>query len=445
MRRMNSFQRQFLYLFSVISLFLLSTSLFFQPAEARGREVWREIKARWPKLWVEKRPCRVERAVDGDTVILRCGRKRVRVRLLGIDTPETKHPFKPVEYFGPEASKKAKELLYPNRRVWLAYPRSKRRSRGFYGRLLAYLFFADTTMYNAEMIRLGYAFALRRYPHVYMKEFIALEEEARRARRGMWKNPDKVAERNALDRRYRQKKRECIEKLGRPRKFEWVIGDTSTRYYYTSSHPSYFQTNPYTRVLFCSEEEARRAGYRPAPLDRESRRGGGLPSRPKESVLRIPVGPRPTPLPSAGGEESRRPKPLPSRGSDEQRSRPRPLPSPRGAFDSPPPIVPPIILVDTKTKTYRVYPGDRFKIFNSEAEAIKAGFRRFPPAGGVSVMPFVSTPCPKGQLPIVGNKRSKVYRLPSQRSYRRALRSKNAVFFCSEEEAIKAGYRKAKR
>ena len=427
----------FLFLSSVLVV------LFSSVVEARDKAVWREIKSRWPKLWVEKRPCKVERAVDGDTVILKCRRKRVRVRLLGIDTPETKHPFKPVEYFGPEASAKAKELLYPNRRVWLAYPRSKKKKRGFYGRLLAYLFFADTSMFNAEMIRQGFAFALRRYPHVYMKEFIALEEEARRAKRGMWREPEKVAQRNAMDRAYRQKKRECIEKLGRPKRFQWVIGDTSTRQYYTASHPQYFRTNPYTRTLFCSEREARLAGYRPAPVTRESRGSMPSPEKPKESVLRFRPAPSSTPLPHGGkgGVEGFYP---PSGGKESSRV-PRPLPVPRGNFRNTVPLSPPIILADTKTKTYRIYPGGRYKIFRSEEEAIRSGFRRFPPAGGVSVMPFVATPCPKGKLPIVGNKRSKVYRLPSQRSYRRATRSKNAVFFCSEKEAIDAGYRKAKR
>ena len=90
----------------------------------------------------------VERVVDGDTIIVRgVG----RVRLIGVDTPETVAPGRPVEFFGREASAFAKRLL-EGRRVRLEYDR-ERTDR--YGRTLAYVHLADGTFANAEIIRRG--------------------------------------------------------------------------------------------------------------------------------------------------------------------------------------------------------------------------------------------------------------------------------------------------
>ena len=54
---------------------------------------------------------RVERVIDGDTIHVRVEGKRYTVRLIGVDTPETKHPTKPVQYFGREASAFTKAAL----------------------------------------------------------------------------------------------------------------------------------------------------------------------------------------------------------------------------------------------------------------------------------------------------------------------------------------------
>ena len=78
----------------------------------------------------------VERVVDGDTVIVRAGGGALRVRLLGIDTPETVDPDRPVGCFGPEASAYTKHLL-TGRSVSLVYDREL---HDRYGRLLAYVY-----------------------------------------------------------------------------------------------------------------------------------------------------------------------------------------------------------------------------------------------------------------------------------------------------------------
>ena len=121
----------------------------------------------------------VERVVDGDTIIVRgVG----RVRLIGVDTPETVAPGRPVEFFGREASAFAKRLL-EGRRVRLEYDR-ERTDR--YGRTLAYVHLADGTFANAEIIRRGYGHAYTRFPFRHLDRFRRLEREARSAGRGLW-------------------------------------------------------------------------------------------------------------------------------------------------------------------------------------------------------------------------------------------------------------------
>ena len=121
----------------------------------------------------------VERVVDGDTIIVEgVG----RVRLIGVDTPETVHPNRPVEFFGKEASAFAKGLL-EGKRVRLEYDQ-ERQDR--YGRTLAYVYLDDGTFVNAEIIRRGYGHAYTRFPFRHMEEFRQFEREARDNRRGLW-------------------------------------------------------------------------------------------------------------------------------------------------------------------------------------------------------------------------------------------------------------------
>ena len=121
----------------------------------------------------------VERVVDGDTIIVR---DVGRVRLIGVDTPETVHPSRPVEFFGREASAFTKRLV-DGKRVRLEYDQ-QRTDR--YGRTLAYVHLPDGTFVNAEIIRLGYGHAYTRFPFKYLERFRGLERDAQRAGRGLW-------------------------------------------------------------------------------------------------------------------------------------------------------------------------------------------------------------------------------------------------------------------
>lgn len=121
----------------------------------------------------------VERVVDGDTLDLA---ELGRVRLIGVDTPESVHPRKPVEYFALEASKFLNQLAFKKKvRVELDQQTEDR-----YGRLLAYLYLEDGRSINEEIIKQGYGHAYTKFPFKKMEDFRRLEREARIEKIGLW-------------------------------------------------------------------------------------------------------------------------------------------------------------------------------------------------------------------------------------------------------------------
>lgn len=125
----------------------------------------------------------VTRVIDGDTIQIRYNGALKKVRLTGIDTPETKHPKKRVQCFGKEASSKMKEL------VGGKTVRLEKDTIGDevdkYNRLLRHIY-ADGVLINAEMIKQGYAYAYTKYPFSRSTEFKRYESEARISQRGLW-------------------------------------------------------------------------------------------------------------------------------------------------------------------------------------------------------------------------------------------------------------------
>lgn len=126
----------------------------------------------------------VQRVVDGDTLVLSNG---VRVRLIGVDTPEMKRPNTPVERFGLEAAAFTKRMV-EGKRIRLEYDQANAAigHKDRYGRTLAYVFLENGILLNGEIIRQGYGHALTRYPFSRLEEFRRLEREAREQRRGLW-------------------------------------------------------------------------------------------------------------------------------------------------------------------------------------------------------------------------------------------------------------------
>ena len=127
-------------------------------------------------------PATVQRVVDGDTFIALEGTRRFRVRLIGVDTPETVKPGAPIGCFGPETSAYAKRVL-TGRQVRLVYD-VDRYDR--YGRTLAYVFIGKT-FFNLDLVQHGYAVVETMPPDVaHVEDLVAAQRAARASRLGLW-------------------------------------------------------------------------------------------------------------------------------------------------------------------------------------------------------------------------------------------------------------------
>ncbi|MGW5364489.1 thermonuclease family protein [Actinopolymorpha pittospori] len=131
---------------------------------------------------------RVAGVVDGDTIKVETGGRVVEtIRLIGLDTPETKKPGTPVQCFGPEASAYAKTLL-DGKEVRIDQD-STQGATDKYGRTLAYVWLQDGRLVNEVMLEGGYG---REYtydkPYKYQTEFTAAQRKARDSKSGLWQS-----------------------------------------------------------------------------------------------------------------------------------------------------------------------------------------------------------------------------------------------------------------
>jgi micrococcal nuclease len=118
--------------------------------------------------------------VDGDTIkISELG----TLRLIGIDTPETKDPRKIVQCYGIEASEFAVNML-SGQQVYLEFDPANRIDR--YGRTLAYVYRSDGFFYNQQAVAQGYAHSYTKYPHPQLDLFNSAQREAQSKSLGLW-------------------------------------------------------------------------------------------------------------------------------------------------------------------------------------------------------------------------------------------------------------------
>jgi micrococcal nuclease len=148
----------------------------------------------WP-VWVQA--AWVIKVVDGDTLVVRHRGRRVRVRLMGVDTPESRSSEKlrrqarrtgisvrRIRQWGRRAARFTRRQC-DGRRIGLRLDRiGDRRDR--YGRMLAYVILPNGRVLNAELVRQGLALAYRRYRYGRKRKYLRLERRARDARRGLW-------------------------------------------------------------------------------------------------------------------------------------------------------------------------------------------------------------------------------------------------------------------
>ncbi len=134
---------------------------------------------------IDGRQCLVSDVVDGDTLDLDAGQLgTIRIRLIGVDTPETKNPKTPVMYFGPQASDYTKRLCM-DKQVRVETD-SIAGSKDRYGRTLAYIWIGDILL-NEKLIADGFGYADVRFKHTRYNQFLAAQQEAIGAKRGLWK------------------------------------------------------------------------------------------------------------------------------------------------------------------------------------------------------------------------------------------------------------------
>ncbi len=128
---------------------------------------------------------KVLKIVDGDTIDVEIDGKAERLRLIGINTPETVDPRRPVECFGKEASAKAVEFLSGEEVELESDPTQSDKDK--YGRLLRYVRTKEGFFYNLEIIKRGYAYEYTYdTPYQYQAEFRAAQADAKSQGRGLW-------------------------------------------------------------------------------------------------------------------------------------------------------------------------------------------------------------------------------------------------------------------
>ena len=155
------------------------------PAVSINEPAVTDVPQEEPKAVLDKIYYSVVKVVDGDTIDVVIDGTTERLRLIGINTPETVDPRKTVQCFGKEASGKAKSLL-TGAKVSLEQD-SSQGERDTYGRLLVYVFLEDGTHFNQYMIAEGYAHEYTyRIPYKYQAEFKAAQASARANEKGLW-------------------------------------------------------------------------------------------------------------------------------------------------------------------------------------------------------------------------------------------------------------------
>ena len=130
----------------------------------------------------------VVKVVDGDTIDIDISDEpyeHTRVRLWGVDTPETKSEEFGVMYFGPQAAEFTGKLVLG--KTVEVYLDTDNKTRGKYHRLLAYIKLDDGKILNEEILRQGFAYADLRFRHSYYNKYQQLQAAARSTKKGLWK------------------------------------------------------------------------------------------------------------------------------------------------------------------------------------------------------------------------------------------------------------------
>lgn len=202
-------------------------------------------------------PAVIEKVVDGDTLKVNVNGKSETVRLLLVDTPESVHPSKPVQPYAVEASNFVKEQLPEGKKVELELDAGERDK---YRRLLAYVWIGET-MLNEHLLEKGYARVAYVFePNTkYVDRFREIQKKAQKQELNIWS-----IENYATDKGFEETQTnhgETVKQGCDSPVIKGNINSNGEKIYHTPRSPQYKVTKP--EMMFCTEEEAKAAGFRP--------------------------------------------------------------------------------------------------------------------------------------------------------------------------------------
>jgi micrococcal nuclease len=211
----------------------------------------------------------VVRVVDGDTIQVKLSTGKLdKVRIIGIDTPETVDPRKEVQCYGKEASAKMKVLLN-RKKVTLEMNPAEDKDK--YGRLLRYVSIKGKDI-GAQMIKDGYAFSYKSYPHPRLDQYNELEKSASESKTGLWgatceysKPISKSSSSTATSKQSSSKS--SVSSVSSSCTIKGNISASKEKIYHVEGCGTYSATQIDVSAgerWFCSESEAKAAGWRKA-------------------------------------------------------------------------------------------------------------------------------------------------------------------------------------
>ena len=175
-RKINtSFSQQFVAISKDIGVIVLLLSFLF---------LMQQFLVRKPPVPSDGEWYTVVKVIDGDTIDVEKDGLKERIRLVGIDTPESVSPFEPIECYGVEASEYTKSLVL-GKKVQLLVDQ-KQGDEDQYARKLRYVFLEDQSHVNYQLVEQGFAHAYKKVSSDYTTLFLQAEKEARNAQRGGW-------------------------------------------------------------------------------------------------------------------------------------------------------------------------------------------------------------------------------------------------------------------
>jgi micrococcal nuclease len=196
---------------------------------------------------IRKIKTKVVRAVDGDTIEIKWNDQTERLRLIGVDTPETVHPSKGEQPYGREASNYTKQVL-TGQTVLIEFDVN---ARDKYNRLLGYVYLHNGTFFNASLIGQGYAQLMTYPPNVrWSTLFQQLQITARESKRGLWAlSPGSSSGQSTVP-------------ASNGCNIKGNVNSKGEKIYHLPGQQFYNVTK--AEQMFCSEEAAQRSGFRKA-------------------------------------------------------------------------------------------------------------------------------------------------------------------------------------